>query len=80
MLDIVVGFFTTGDDYIPGNAGLKDQHLALKWIHENINHFGGDPSRITIFGQSAGAASVIYQVLSEKSQGKNFCCLISINL
>lgn len=68
----MAGFLTTGDGVIPGNLGLKDQLLALKWVKENIKYFGGDPDQITIMGQSAGAVSVGYILLSEKSKGRYF--------
>ncbi|XP_071440640.1 esterase FE4 [Hetaerina americana] len=64
-----LGFLSTGDDVCPGNWGLKDQALALKWVQQNISAFGGDPSRVTIFGESAGGASVHYHVLSPMSKG-----------
>lgn len=47
---------------LSGNYGLWDQHAAISWVRRNIEAFGGNPDNITIFGQSAGAASVSYQV------------------
>ncbi|XP_013397406.1 carboxylesterase 5A [Lingula anatina] len=52
------GFLTTGDVNVPGNAGLWDQIEGLKWVRDNIKHFGGDPNRVTIFGVSGGAGCV----------------------
>ena len=58
----ILGFydFTTypGCDDFDSNCGLSDQILALNWIHDNVEAFGGDPERITIAGESAGGASV----------------------
>lgn len=50
--------------------GLKDQQFALQWVQKNIHLFGGDAKKVTIYGQSAGAASVTYHILSQESKGK----------
>ncbi|XP_060534951.1 juvenile hormone esterase-like [Cylas formicarius] len=63
------GFLSTLDDAAPGNWGLKDQVLALKWIRNNIEAFGGDKDRVTISGQSAGSVSAHYHMLSPSSKG-----------
>jgi carboxylesterase type B len=39
---------------IRGNMGLKDQNMALRWVQENIKHFGGNPDKVTLLGNSAG--------------------------
>ncbi|KAK6170936.1 hypothetical protein SNE40_019215 [Patella caerulea] len=59
----VFGFLSSGNNAAGGNYGLWDQHLAIKWVKNNIEGFGGDTRRITIVGESAGSASVMFQTL-----------------
>lgn len=63
------GFLSTSDDAAPGNWGLKDMTVVLQWVQRNINSFGGNPESVTIFGQSAGAGSVHYLMLSPQTKG-----------
>lgn len=64
-----LGFLSTNDDAASGNFGLKDQNLALRWIKDNIEYFGGDSNSITIFGASAGGVSVQMHMMSPYSRG-----------
>lgn len=59
-----LGFLSGPDLRVNGsaNVGLLDQRLALQWVKENIHRFGGDPNRVTVFGQSAKAGSIIHQI------------------
>eukprot|EP01060_Flectonema_neradi_P016755 TRINITY_DN2337_c2_g1_i1.p1 TRINITY_DN2337_c2_g1~~TRINITY_DN2337_c2_g1_i1.p1 ORF type:complete len:559 (+),score=111.12 TRINITY_DN2337_c2_g1_i1:55-1677(+) len=56
-------------DSTTGNFGIQDQRSALQWVNKHISSFGGDPTRVTIFGQSAGAGSVTCHLVSELSKG-----------
>ena len=62
----VLGFLTHGDQ---ANQGLWDQQLGMRWTHDNIAAFGGDPARITIFGESAGSSDVCLQLAAPSSHG-----------
>ncbi|CAL1543609.1 unnamed protein product [Lymnaea stagnalis] len=66
----VFGFLSTEDEIIPGNFGLLDQILALEWIKSNVENFGGNPGKITIFGGSAGAVSASILTLSPLTRGR----------
>ncbi|CAH1100290.1 unnamed protein product [Psylliodes chrysocephalus] len=54
---------------VPGNAGLKDMVMALKWVQNNIKQFSGDPNNVTVFGESAGGSAAQYLVLSPMAKG-----------
>ncbi|CAG07201.1 unnamed protein product, partial [Tetraodon nigroviridis] len=73
MLPVLGGeissWFCPNNTNVRGNAGLMDQRLAIQWVVDNIAAFGGDPSQITLFGESAGSISVGLHVLSPGSNG-----------
>ncbi|KAL5276763.1 CES5A.2 family protein [Megaselia abdita] len=64
-----LGFMSSETLDCPGNFGLKDQVEALRWVRQHISSFGGNPNSVTIFGESAGGASVGYLLQSDKSRG-----------
>lgn len=62
-----LGFLALGTKEVPGNAGMKDQVLALKWVQKNIKKFGGNKNKVTISGYSAGSFSVTSHMASSMS-------------
>ncbi|CAM9305985.1 unnamed protein product [Chrysoparadoxa australica] len=60
-----LGFLVSVDDDIWGNFGLQDQRLAMEWVNRNIESFGGDPSAVTLWGESAGAMSVVQHLMMD---------------
>ncbi|XP_050092552.1 carboxylesterase 5A [Anopheles aquasalis] len=66
----VFGWLSLGKKYAPGNLGLWDQHLALVWIKDNIQKFGGDTNRVTLLGHgSTGAPNVMAHMVSPRARG-----------
>lgn len=64
-----LGFLFMGTEDVPGNAGLRDQTLAMTWVQDSIQQFSGNPGSVTIFGESAGSISVSYHLASPLSSG-----------
>jgi len=64
-----LGFLCLDSDQAAGNMGMLDMVVALEWVHKYIGYFGGDSSRITIFGESAGSASIGHLLLSDSTNG-----------
>ena len=64
-----LGFLCLDTDEAAGNMGMLDMVVALEWVHQFIGYFGGDPRQITIFGESAGSASIGHLVLSKETNG-----------
>ncbi|KAH7938967.1 hypothetical protein HPB52_003116 [Rhipicephalus sanguineus] len=65
----ILGFMSANSPEAPGNVGLLDQNVALKWVQRNIEHFGGDPERVTLFGESAGSMCIHAHIMSPLSEG-----------
>ena len=72
-----LGFLVSTADGLYGNYGLNDQKMAMQWVQDHITNFGGNPERVTLFGESAGAMSIGLHLLdqhdnNEKSRFSNF--------
>jgi len=65
----VLGFLTLENDESPGNLGVRDVALALKWIKKNIRHFGGDANKVTLGGFGSGGSIAVTLMLSPIGQG-----------
>ena len=63
-----LGFLVSLQDGLTGNLGLWDQQAALGWVQRNVGLFGGDPSRVTLFGESAGAMSIAVHLTLRSSE------------
>ena len=71
------GFLCLGDEYVPGNQGLWDQQMALRWVQQHISNFGGDKNLVTLAGHSAGSVCASYHLVSPQSAGlfSNAICM-----
>nr|UXX52857.1 carboxylesterase 1 [Pardosa astrigera] len=65
----VFGYLTSGTEEAPGNAGVYDMVEALKWVNQNIAAFGGDPEKVTLFGESSGSIAVGLLCVSPLTKG-----------
>ncbi|GFU24529.1 acetylcholinesterase-1 [Nephila pilipes] len=65
----VFGFLTSGTDEAPGNVGMYDMLMALQWVNDNIESFGGDKDQITLHGESAGSIAISLLCVSPLSKG-----------
>ena len=68
----LLGFLSLATADAPGNLGLWDQNMALRWVQENIGKFGGDPNKVTLMGHGSGAASVSMHMVATASKGVAF--------
>lgn len=66
-----LGFLVSTADGLYGNYGLADQKAVLQWIQDNIEAFGGDPARVTLFGESAGAMSIGLHMLEQELRAQD---------
>jgi carboxylesterase type B len=67
----VFGFMSIGNGTMTGNYGIWDQRMAIEWVHDNIESFGGDVNNVTIFGESAGGFSVAFDLLLRSVFGRS---------
>ena len=66
-----LGFLVSTVDGLYGNYGLDDQKMAMQWVQDHISNFGGDPDRVTLFGESAGAMSIGLHLLDQHENNQN---------
>lgn len=67
--DSLAGYMSLDTAAMPGNLGLKDAVEALRWVNKNIRSFGGDPSKVTLGGQSSGGVSASWLTILPATKG-----------